>query len=159
MNGGGWALAIELLCLYSFGWCLLCSRFLDRAHRFSDDAHGDEIILRLALRDDFNDLPGLLIECLHRCQNISAGQSLRLAEYSLGAVLIDVKAKNLPAELGESQSSYPPPRGLRHLLRLSDHSCREATQPSSKYSNLQKETLLHLNLAHRSSPWIQKLGI
>ena len=59
----------------------------------------DEIVLGCSLHQHIEDFACLLIEGFHRGQDISVGQGLCLAQNALGAVLVDVEAEDLSAEL------------------------------------------------------------
>ena len=71
----------------------------DESHRSADYSQRNEVVLRLCLCQDGENLPGRLIKRLDCREHFPVRQRLRFAQNAFRSVLIDVEAKDLPAKL------------------------------------------------------------
>ncbi len=96
---------------------------LDQPNVLADDAER-HIVVGVARRllDDTDDLAGELIECLDRRQHGAVIERLRFAEHAFDALLVDVEAENLSAEL-TVHDVRPEARQRARLTRAGNRAC------------------------------------
>lgn len=72
----------------------------DQSHARPNNSIGNEVVLRFCFLDNLNDFAGLLVKRLHCGQKIAVVQHFGFGQNTLGAVLVDVEAKDFSTEFG-----------------------------------------------------------